>query len=199
MYIVSMQDNVGNTPRPPGRPRNEQLRKAILDAAFLLEQRHGYSNVTVTQVAAEAGVGRQTVYRWWPTKEELYFDLVIDRAGQSAGLIDLETIGLEEYLCALFKLVRGQTGTIALSLLIKAQSDPDLSERIQQLFVQRRTILTTVVDRFAARSNRRLVVPTNVVVDMLAGAMWYRLLMPYAPLDDEFAHHLAQAIERLLG
>jgi AcrR family transcriptional regulator len=58
------------SPRRPhtGRRRNDAARDAILDAAFRLLSTPGREGVTIEAIAAEAGVGRQTIYRWWPTK-----------------------------------------------------------------------------------------------------------------------------------
>ena len=56
-------------PRPhTGRRRNAAARDAILDATFELLRAQGASGVTIDAIAEAAGVGRQTIYRWWPTK-----------------------------------------------------------------------------------------------------------------------------------
>ena len=89
-----------------GRPRSEQARRAILDTAVRLTMRDGYQAVTIKGIAEEAGVGRQTVYRWWTTKAALVLEAVgelAERAGRPAPTGDAEH-DLRALLCASFRL-----------------------------------------------------------------------------------------------
>jgi AcrR family transcriptional regulator len=60
--------------RRPGRPRSEQADRAIIDAALGLFAESGPDGLCIEQVAARAGVGKATIYRRWPGKEELLLD-----------------------------------------------------------------------------------------------------------------------------
>src|ERR1019366_7026380 len=60
--------------RRPGRPRSEQADKAIIDAALSLFAETGPEGLCIEKVAARAGVGKATIYRRWPGKEELLLD-----------------------------------------------------------------------------------------------------------------------------
>src|ERR1700677_414243 len=55
----------------PGRPRSEQAEQAIIEATLDLFAEQGFEGVCVEAVAARAGVGKATIYRRWPNKEEL--------------------------------------------------------------------------------------------------------------------------------
>ncbi len=61
----------GGTLRRPGRPRSEQAEQAIIEATLDLFAEQGFEGVCVEAVAARAGVGKATIYRRWPNKEEL--------------------------------------------------------------------------------------------------------------------------------
>ena len=61
----------GGTTRRPGRPRSEQAEQAIIEATLDLFAEQGFEGVCVEAVAARAGVGKATIYRRWPSKEEL--------------------------------------------------------------------------------------------------------------------------------
>jgi AcrR family transcriptional regulator len=63
-------------PRRPGRPRSEQADQAIIAAALAVFAEHGPDAMGIEQVAARAGVGKATIYRRWPGKEELLLDMV---------------------------------------------------------------------------------------------------------------------------
>lgn len=64
------------TPRRPGRPRSEAADEAILDAAVDLLTEQGFLALTIEAVAARAGVAKTTVYRRWPSKDDLLMDAV---------------------------------------------------------------------------------------------------------------------------
>ncbi|MFD9692686.1 TetR/AcrR family transcriptional regulator [Kitasatospora sp. NPDC059146] len=58
----------------PGRPRSEAARVAVLHAVDDLLVEQGYAAMTMKGIAERAGVGRQTVYRWWSTKAEILLE-----------------------------------------------------------------------------------------------------------------------------
>ena len=62
--------------RRPGRPRSERAERAIIDAALSLFAESGPEGLCIEQVAARAGVGKATIYRRWPGKEDLLLDAI---------------------------------------------------------------------------------------------------------------------------
>jgi AcrR family transcriptional regulator len=64
--------------RPRGRPRDVRMDKAILGAALDLFIEHGFEGMSVEDVAERAGVARATVYRRWPSKQELVLAAIED-------------------------------------------------------------------------------------------------------------------------
>ncbi|WLQ43401.1 TetR/AcrR family transcriptional regulator [Streptomyces laculatispora] len=75
--------------RPPDSSRrSERSRRAIHDAALGLVGEVGYGRTTIEAIAARAGVGKQTIYRWWPSKAAVLLEAFIDlgnRAARDAG------------------------------------------------------------------------------------------------------------------
>jgi len=69
----------GSGKRPPGRPRSEQARKAILHSTLKILEERGFSGFTIEDVADHAAVGKATVYRWWPNKGALIANAFADR------------------------------------------------------------------------------------------------------------------------
>ena len=61
-----------------GRPRSESARRAILEASRDLIAETGYDGMTIEAIAARAGVGRATIYRWWRSKATIVADAVIE-------------------------------------------------------------------------------------------------------------------------
>jgi AcrR family transcriptional regulator len=62
--------------RLPGRPRSPEAQRAILDAALDLFVEQGYEAMSMEGIAARAGVGKTTIYRRWPSKEDLIVDAI---------------------------------------------------------------------------------------------------------------------------
>jgi AcrR family transcriptional regulator len=61
-------------PNPDPARRNEKSRRAVLTATFDLLQEMSYPRLTIEAIATRAGVGKQTIYRWWPSKAAVLFD-----------------------------------------------------------------------------------------------------------------------------
>ncbi|MET9828786.1 TetR/AcrR family transcriptional regulator [Streptomyces sp. NPDC006385] len=75
-------------PEPNATRRSERSRRAIYDAALDLVAEVGYPRTTIEGIAARAGVGKQTIYRWWPSKGEVLMEAFLDlgeQAAQEAG------------------------------------------------------------------------------------------------------------------
>src|SRR4051812_2052510 len=66
---------------PDPARRSDRSRRAILDAALALVGEVGYNRLTIEAIAARAGVGKQTIYRWWPSKAAVLLDASLALAG----------------------------------------------------------------------------------------------------------------------
>ncbi|KUL21616.1 TetR/AcrR family transcriptional regulator [Streptomyces regalis] len=69
---------------PDSTRRSERSRRAIYDAALALVAEVGYPRTTIEGIAARAGVGKQTIYRWWPSKADVLMEAFLDLAEQAA-------------------------------------------------------------------------------------------------------------------
>ena len=84
--------------RRPGRPRSEQAEQAIIEATLDLFGEQGFEGVCVEAVAARAGVGKATIYRRWPNKEEL---LLAALGSMKSPIPELERASAREDLIAM--------------------------------------------------------------------------------------------------
>lgn len=74
---------MSDTKAPDASRRSERSRRAIFDAALALVSEAGYTKTTIEGIAARAGVGKQTIYRWWPSKAAVLLDAFLDLAAQA--------------------------------------------------------------------------------------------------------------------
>ncbi|MFJ9853037.1 TetR/AcrR family transcriptional regulator [Streptomyces sp. NPDC101150] len=65
---------MANKTAPDSTRRSERSRRAIFDAALALVGEVGYDKLTIEGIASRAGVGKQTIYRWWPSKAAVLLD-----------------------------------------------------------------------------------------------------------------------------
>ncbi|MCM1976955.1 MULTISPECIES: TetR/AcrR family transcriptional regulator [Streptomyces] len=70
---------------PDSTRRSEKSRRAIYDAALALVGEVGYPKTTIEGIAARAGVGKQTIYRWWSSKAEVLMEAFLDLGEQAGG------------------------------------------------------------------------------------------------------------------
>lgn len=180
-----------------GRPRNEEVRKAILRAALELCVRDGYQAVTMKGIAEEAGCGRQTVYRWWQSRAQVLLEAMTDL--QDEHLPPPPDSGdpqadLRVFLEQTFALAKGVAGQVVVGLMAEAQSDPLLAADVRERLVgPRRTALRAVLARGAVPPD----VDLELAVDLVFGAMWYRLLNRHAEVNEMLAEGIAGLLARI--
>jgi AcrR family transcriptional regulator len=160
-------------------------------------QQDGFAALTIERIAKEAGVGKPTIYRWWPSKGAIVFEALQQYAEQTLPLPTGPSLSvrLETYLQTLFAILNGWIGKIIRSLMAEAQHDPVFADlfRTQFIAVRRQPVLTLLHE---GRAQGELAPDANIEIlaDLIYGAMWYRLLTEHAPLDDQFAHDIVQAV-----
>ena len=186
--------------KPRGRPRNEETREKIVDAAVRLARVDGIGGLTMEGIAAEAGVGKQTLYRWWPSRGDVLLEGLRRMAEAEVAIPRASSLrrGLEQFLLATFAAGRrpGTTRILA-GLMADAQRDLEFRARFREAFLEiRRAALRQVFEHARERGELRAAFDVELGLDLAFGTLWYRVLVSHAPLDDRTAKQLADAIAR---
>lgn len=179
----------------PGRPRSERSRRAILRAVLSLTREIGYGAVTTRAIAARAGVGRQTLFRWWPSKAAIVLEALLEDARLQIQTPETDSLveDLGAFLQQTFRALT-RTGDVVRSLMAEAQSDPEFAEAFRDRFIaRRRDTLRAVFERARARGECALG-DDELLLDLAFGPMWYRLMVGHQPLDAAFARRLARTV-----
>jgi AcrR family transcriptional regulator len=184
----------------PGRRRSDQSHQAILQAAREVLEQVGYRAMTIEAIAARAGVGKKTIYRWWPSKATVVLEALITQTEAHVPFTD--TGSLEGDLLAYFELsfsgLRGKSATVLSGLAAEAQLDPEFAREFQRTFiVPRKQELVALLQRNLQRGELAPDTNLEVLADLIYGAKWYRFLLYPAPLDDVFAREIVKLIHRL--
>jgi AcrR family transcriptional regulator len=174
--------------RAPGRPRSEASREAILDAAYWQTMERGYPAVTAESIAKAAGAGKQTLYRWWPSKAAVILAAFaqkgrarIDRPYEAA----IRSGDLKGFLRSLLTAIAA-TAPALRHLMAEAQTDARLLASLrQELIDPRANDLRRALEAGVSDVGKRA-----TLVAAIYGAIWLRLMLD-EKLDEVFADALA--------
>lgn len=186
------------SPAKRGRPprKSASSHGLILDTVLTLLKEMPARSVSMELIARKAGVGKPTLYKWWPSRTALFLDVFRERVDTVPA--DRETpLDAEE---ALRLSVRGVTsafnsffGKFMADLVAEAQADPALLKRFFSEHIKpRREESKAILDAAIQKGQLRADTDSEVLIDALYGAVYYRLLLRSGPLDQEFADTLVE-------
>lgn len=188
-----------NGKRPPGRPRSEEARLAILRTTLQVLGKTGFSNLTIEEVAGRAGVGKATVYRWWPNKAALIADAFAQRTVRNLRFPDTGSVytDMSQQMRRLVKIFRSPTGRIVSAILAAGQSDPTIIQAFRDRFLwPRRREAYATLNRGIQRGELRRNIDPNLVLDSLYGPIYMRFLIQHDRLTPEFIDRLCALVLR---
>lgn len=184
-----------------GRPRSTEADRSILGAALKLLGEQGYTNMSIDQVAAEAGVSRATVYRRYRDKADLVTVAVASRYGSEEAPDTGSTYSdLLELIRQGRTKLEGEAGmSLAGVLLVEGPHDPDLiASSRERIILPRRKRYRLVLERGMGRGEVRMGTDVEAVIDTLIGAYYARHLSGL-PADEGWAERVLREVWLPLG
>ncbi len=180
---------------PKTNRRNPRSHKAIVDATLKLLGSTGYVDFSIEKVASEAGVGKQTIYRWWPSRAELVLEVWRDRLLPPLDAYDGELPVrdyLEGSLLSFGKLLsRTDCRQAAICVLAEAHRDPQLYQRMEESVYAPRIKLIKDAVRQAQRNNKfPRDYDVDLLIDALYGAVWYKVLIRFEKVTKPYIKKL---------
>jgi AcrR family transcriptional regulator len=196
--VSTMKEPTVSLPAQRGRPRSERSHRAILEAANEILEERGFVDLTMDEVAQRGGVSKATIYRWWPTKGMLVFEAFTASFLSRQPTPDTGSLR-GDLLAALRSWIRTVKGTVTgrtlVGLIAEVQRDPDLAEIWRERFVTRvRTQHRLIFDRALGRGEISADVDPDVMLDLLFGSAYHRLLQSHLPLTDRFAQAVVDTL-----
>jgi AcrR family transcriptional regulator len=185
--------------RAPGRPRSETSRQAILVAALEIAADTGYAGLTIEGIAARAGVGKQTIYRWWSSKADVLLEALPAIADMHIPVSDHGSYhdDLRAFLQASYELSNRypQIPDLLRALMAEAQINDEFGERFRSRFLnRRRDALAVITDRARERGDLPDRPAPGTVADVVFGIIWYRALATHQPLDADLVDDLVSIL-----
>jgi AcrR family transcriptional regulator len=196
--MVSDQETQNNGARRlPGRPRSEEARRAILRSTLKLLQLTGFPELTMEAIAADAGVGKATVYRWWPNKAALVVDAFTSSTEHKLHFPDTGSVyqDMSLQMKQVIAIFRSRRGRIVAALVGGGQSDPELLDAFRERFLwpRRREAYKTLrrgIERGELPGNLDL----DLVLDILYGSIYMRFLIRHAQLSESYVEQVCRIV-----
>ncbi|WP_459249856.1 TetR/AcrR family transcriptional regulator [Streptomyces youssoufiensis] len=188
---------------PDSSRRSERSRRAILDAALELVGEVGFGKLTIEAIAARAGVGKQTIYRWWPSKAAVLFDSFLEQSGGAGAEITLPDTG--DIVADAKDVLRATVDTMddpkyalpTRALIAESQSDPELGAEVNARVLEPQ--LAAWTGRLRAAQEAGQIAPDadlRVAVEMLVGPIFHRWSLRTLPMSHAYADAI---VDQVLG
>ncbi|WP_329204955.1 TetR/AcrR family transcriptional regulator [Streptomyces sp. NBC_00683] len=187
--------------RGPGRPREERVTGAVLNAVVDLVTEQGIAAVTMDTVAARAGVSKPAIYRRWPTKQ----DLIIAAAETRIGALSVPDLGdfraeLRFVLTARLEAYRLPGSDRLIAGLIGASADAGAARGQYAEYTERITSETRrILERGIARGDVGPDTDVRAAATLVAAPLLFRLIGELELPDARFVDSLVDLVARAVG
>lgn len=184
--------------RGPGRPRSERSRRAVLAAARELLTDRGLPGLSVDEIASHAGVSKNTIYRWWPTKAAVLMDAFTDAFAERMS-VPAEGDELTRLRTTVRRVATLMGDPEArrpfVALVAAAQHDPELAAALRDRFLAgRRAEVGELIVSGKAAGRLPADFDPDITIDLIYGALYYRLLVSGETVDAGYADRLLAAM-----
>ncbi|MFB7249712.1 TetR/AcrR family transcriptional regulator [Microbacterium sp. NPDC056234] len=178
--------------------RNETSRRAVLTATLDLLQEVPYARLSIEGIASRAGVGKQTIYRWWPSKAAVLFDafLLLSEAAEGEAPVLPDSGDLRADLTAVLRATVAELDDARLAepmraLATEVAHDASLAEAYhRQLDAPLRAAKRRRLEAAQAAGEVAADVDLDVAIDIIWGPLLTRWLQRSGPIDDRFVDAL---------
>ncbi|WP_328944964.1 TetR/AcrR family transcriptional regulator [Streptomyces sp. NBC_00250] len=203
---------MSETKAPDASRRSERSRRAIFDAALALVSETGYAKTTIEGIAARAGVGKQTIYRWWPSKAAVLLDAFLDLAAQAnealGGDADSEIPDTGDLAADLKYVLRATVDEMnnpafdapTRALAAEGIVDPELGARFTEALLEPQlAYYARRIETAQAAGHVDPDVDPRIALELLVGPLHHRWLHRTLPLTHAYADSLVDLALRGLA
>ena len=185
-----------------GRPRSEESEEAILAATLQLLTEKPLRDISMEEIARKAGVGKATIYKWWPSKAYVALDAFLRKINRMVPTPDTGSArrDIQEQLRSFMVFYKSPSGRILVQFVAEAQIDKEFASLFRKRFLKpRREAIGVIFDRGVQRGEIDQNLDRELVLDLIYGLAVYRLMVGHAPLDREVADRIVSTLFNGLG
>jgi len=184
----------------PGRPRDEEVRKRILDSAAKLLEELCFEDITVDAIAEQSGAGKATIYRWWPNKAAVLIEAFRERISRELPFPNTGDFrqDVRHQLQIFTEIIYwGRRGKVFRSFIAAAQDDPEVAKAYRELWIRpRRAEARKLFERYIAEGVADADLDPDLAVEMLFAPLYYRLLTGWGEITAEYLDQLVDTALR---
>jgi AcrR family transcriptional regulator len=170
--------------------RSEASRSAILEATVALLEEATVQKLSIEAIAKKAGVGKTTIYRWWPSKAAVVIDAFIEHHLTNTPIPEDLPVreALVVHLRSLIRQYAGPEGRLVAQLIAESQYDEStLADFRERFWDGRRAAIDALLERGVESGEVRADVDVDLLVEMVYSPVYLRLLFGHRPLDEAYA------------
>ncbi len=185
------------SPAPRGRPRDRETQQSILRATRELLLDVGYPRLTIEGVAARAGAGKATIYRWWPTKGDLVLEATADHL--AIGVVPDTGDTRRDLIIATEQLIKTFSdrlaGIVIYAAIANLDDDPNMAATFRDKWVYPwRQSAADAIQRGIDRSDLPADADIIFTLDVIAGTVFQRTLVIAQPISEGLAEAIVDLI-----
>jgi AcrR family transcriptional regulator len=180
-----------------GRPRSEESEEAILAATIQLLSEKPLRDISMEEIARKAGVGKATIYKWWPSKAYVALDAYLRKTNQMVPMPDTGSLrrDLLVQVRSLMVFYRSPAGQILGQFVAESQTDKEFASLFRERFLKpRRAASGVIFDRGVERGEIDQNLNRELVLDMIYGPAIYRLIVRHASLEVKLADEMVSIL-----
>ncbi|MFF7725795.1 TetR/AcrR family transcriptional regulator [Streptomyces sp. NPDC008001] len=191
-----MRERTTSNLRAQAANRGPRAAERIYEATLELLTEHGYQGLTVEAVAERSGVNKTTIYRWWPSKAPLLRSALLHSRVLDVEIPDTGTLRGDLIALAgqMMRLVGDQrTGAVARAMLSDG-AQGELATVARDFFADRLERERPLFARAVARGELAATADPVLLIDLIAGAVWMRVLLRQSPAGEGFVESVVDVV-----
>ena len=195
-HIEEVVDSVDEKEFKAGRPRSESSRRSILDATRRLLTHMTVQKVSIEAIARKAGVGKTTIYRWWPNKAAVIMEAVFSQPAFHNIMPTPRNAeeGIRIQIDKLCRQLSGKNGKLVAEIIGEAQSEPEALKIFIDTFLQDRyNTLSSYIEGGKKTGEIDANIDTDSAIDVILGPIFFRLISGQE-LDDAFISDMTEML-----
>lgn len=180
-------------PARRGRPRSDAAAAAVLAAAYRLTAERGLRGATLDAIAAESGVSKVTIYKWWNGRTLLLIDAFLEQATRLLPLrADIDPVrAITLHATRYVKALKGEFGDVQRAVLAECMTEGGGENLFYERYLRsRRKLGCEIIARGQREGSVRAGEPPETLYDRIYGPIFYRFLLGLPKLDQAFVQTL---------
>lgn len=170
-----------------------------MDAVYALLQEKSVRDLSMDEIAKRAGVGKPTLYKWWPSKAGLVMAMFHERIARKREASSAKTAeeAIRSNVRRLIGELNGLFGKVMAELIAEGQADPEILRELREHHMRPRRLSTIAeIERGKAAGELPPELDAELLIDSIFGALYFQFLLRLTPLTERYGQKLVDQVLR---